>query len=284
MDKISRLCLHQALEHYVSPVTEMLTIEFVQFWSPIIDATKAGKDVVQHQFSHLYAKAIITVNSLVKDHTGRDLMKQGENKVTAEQIGSEVMAKKCDLSVLSTEDQRLLHACIKFILQFYQNFKICMSPGPDGTSSDDDMYNHNTPKQLFVNILKCPTLPKDCIFLTATCLSFHLSFYKDNAKTAQEFLEIYATFTLKDSYQGINPETGAEIINSVLSVENDKTIMKVNSSAYLARCALDKATVSSDQLAQIALINGMLACSDASHLWQIARGIITLKFVTEAYY
>ena len=110
-------------------------------------------------------------------------------------------------------------------------------------------------KQLLVSLLKCPTIPKDCVFLAATCLIFHLGCQNDKAATVQEFLDIYSIFNILEQNQS-----------------EQSHIVCSSDSSYLKQCMLPVSTHSSDLLARIALVNGLLACAEHAHLWQLVSG------------
>ena len=226
-----------------------LSLEYLQFWSQLIEGTEVGKEVVGQYFMERYLDATFTISNLVKGQLGYHM---SSIKLTGKHIAAD---KSSENTGLSTENQALLHACIKFLIQLYQNFRSGISRRINSRTNDTTDGTMTDAKQLLVKLLKCPTVPKDCVFLAATCLSFHLSYHNDQAATVQEFLDIYSIFNILE-------QNASEKSNIVWSSD----------SSYLTQCLLPVSTRSSDLLARIALVNGIMVCAEYAHLWQEVSG------------
>ena len=228
-----------------------LSLEYLQFWSQLIEGTEVGKDVVGQYFMDRYLDAVFTIKDLVKGHLRSRI---ASNKWTGKHTAADKSSEN-NVARLSTDNQSHLHACIKFLIQLYQNFRSDISRRINSTTNDIPDVDMTDAKQLLVSLLKCPTIPKDCVFLAATCLSFHLTYHYNKAATMQEFLDIYVMFNMLELKDG-----------------EQSDIIRSSDSRYLTQFVLLMSTHSSDILARISLINGMLACTESAHLWQIVSG------------
>ena len=228
-----------------------LSLEYLQFWSQLIEGTEVGKDVVGQYFMDRYLDAAYTIKDLVKGQLRSHI---ASNKLTGKHTVADKSSEN-DVARLSTDNQSLLHGCIKFLIQLYQNFKSDISRRINSTTDDTPDVDMTDGKQLLVSLLKCPTVPKDCVFLAATCLSFHLTYHYNKAATMQEFLDIYSIFNMLE-----------------LNHSEQSDIVRTSDSSYLTQCMFLMSTHSYDLLARIALISGMLACTESAHLWQIVSG------------
>ena len=209
-----------------------LTLEYLQFWSQMIEGTEVGKEVVGEHLTERFLDACFTINNVLR----------------RSDAGSDTSAGTMVNSTLASDDQALVHACVKFLIQLYQNFKQKISERMYSQEKDSPDNGIGDVQPLLVRMLKNSILSKDSVFLAATCLVFHLSCHSNKAHTVQEFLDIYSLFN-----------SPGQIVNfrEAQNVEGGKS---------------STGTKSSDRLARVALVNGMLSCAEHAHLWQMLSG------------
>ena len=166
-----------------------MNLQLLQFWCNLLEQNKSAQQVIEDNIHGTLAALAATIQHLLNEHDNEHQSLAGWTNI----------------------EQQHLHSAIKMTIQIIQKY-------PGKLKDDDSKIPVDKLRQSLTNVLNIQSVPKECVLLAGTALTFLLNLGDDIELVIKTFMDLYSNL---DKFSNSNIEVSSlgktALINGILA-------------------------------------------------------------------